>query len=242
MPSLENAHLCSPLSLSWSGWSRRPGDREMTRRLDGVICVAPTLLEQTFRWVSILLGCSLLWLSLFTRPDEQRRYQSRFVDWWVRIEALREEGLSRLTAFLVTILGKSDQIFTSLMGPHLISWRAIGASLALADSGFYVFAGVGLMVSTTREPNYLVFLVKGSLPLLFFGVLFFALGLVQVRAPRWWPLEFSFALLGAAPIVFIFTTYCEEKGCIGPAMLAIRTKAQKRRRGHHPPIPSHWSP
>lgn len=160
--------------------------------------MVPDVASHTLRWVEILLGGCLLWLGLFTTPDEQRRYQSKFETWWVQIERLRKQGLSPLTAFLVTILEKTDHLFTAVLGPHLFSWRALGASLALAVSSFF---GVLAWDFSHRSFKPTWTGAGEAAAWVALALFFFAVGMLQPLRPRWWPLQLPLALVGAWLVV-----------------------------------------
>ncbi len=164
--------------------------------------------KESAQWASIPVGFIFLWLGIFARVDEQHRLESLLTEWWVCVELLREQGNSRLTAFLLTMYQKTDSMLKAIFGVHLFSARAIGASIALSLGGatLVVLSAMLLQIAVTRSLHDL------GLVAVFLGatIWLFAVGLLQLYQPKWWRIQLVLALASSAVYVYAFASMLDS--------------------------------
>lgn len=94
------------------------------------------------------------------------------------------------------------------MGPRLVSWRAVSASVALSVSVAAAIIVIFMWGDFIRG-DIILPAIGTVVVLVFFGV-----AVLQVRMPRWWPLQLAVALVGTLPIILI--TFFLSIQCLTP--------------------------
>jgi hypothetical protein len=88
-----------------------------------------------------LLGVFCIVTAVMLYPDEEGKIQSKFEDFWVRVDDFQSLALTRHAAFMTQVAKLETYFLDRVFGHKLISARAIGASL------FCTIAPLLLMVS-----------------------------------------------------------------------------------------------
>jgi hypothetical protein len=84
----------------------------------------------------------LLICTLFLYENEQGLIQSKLEDWWIRIDDIKAQALSRHVAFMKVLAGVLANLLDRIFGPKTISIQAIGVSICYS----LIWIGVGLMI------------------------------------------------------------------------------------------------
>lgn len=80
--------------------------------------------------IEFLLGFFCLLSAIALYPNEEGKIQSRFEDFWIRVDDYQELALSRHTAFLQQVAGLETRFLDRVFGIRLFSPQAIGVSFA----------------------------------------------------------------------------------------------------------------
>src|SRR5579872_995736 len=97
---------------------------------------------QTFWTVLVyllrLLGAVLIYVSVFTYEDEDRRIQDRVERWWIRLSDKQRESRSRVAAFMQEVARLTGEGLDGLFGRRLLSVRFVVVSIYLSLASFFL--------------------------------------------------------------------------------------------------------
>jgi hypothetical protein len=84
------------------------------------------------RPIEVLLGVFCVLTAIVLYPDEEGRIQSKFEDFWIRVDDFKNSALTRHAAFLTQVAKLETQFLNRLFGHKLISSQSIGVSFSLS--------------------------------------------------------------------------------------------------------------
>jgi hypothetical protein len=84
------------------------------------------------RPVEALLGLFCLLTAIVLYPDEEGKIQSKFEDFWIRVDDYQQLALSRHAAFMRHVATVESRFLDHLFGHKLFSSRAVGVSISLS--------------------------------------------------------------------------------------------------------------
>ena len=99
-----------------------------------------------FRIILWILGVGLIYLGLFLNETEEGEYTNKLEDLWIRIDDLRNNAITRNTAFIKVVFGYISSVFDLFFGEHLLSFQSIAVTCcyAISSLGFMLFVGAVL--------------------------------------------------------------------------------------------------
>jgi hypothetical protein len=112
-----------------------------------------------------LLGIFCVLTAIVLYPDEEGKIQSKFEDFWIRVDDFRNLALSRHTAFMTQVADLETRFLNRVFGSTLISVQSLVFSCWFSLVSF-LFAGTSLNTLT----HYFVVAVPPFLVILFIGL------------------------------------------------------------------------
>lgn len=101
------------------------------------------ILWEVFRVGAFAAGVLLLFYTLFSYEDEDKKLNKKinnwFVDAWVSLEDSNESSAQRIAAFLRKLLGGLNNLFARLYGERLVSLRSIAVGACYVTAGFAIW-------------------------------------------------------------------------------------------------------
>jgi hypothetical protein len=85
-----------------------------------------------------LAGTALLYIAAFLYEDDERRIENRLQEFWVRVDDLAKQSLSKHAAFLQEISRFTDGVFDRIFGHELLSFRALSVSSGFSAGSFLI--------------------------------------------------------------------------------------------------------
>src|SRR5258705_11600322 len=82
--------------------------------------------------VEFLLGVFCVLTAIILYPNEEGKIQSRFEDFWIRVDDYRHLALSKHAAFMTQVAKLETAILDFVFGEKLISEQAMAVSLSLS--------------------------------------------------------------------------------------------------------------
>ncbi len=86
-----------------------------------------------------LSGAILIYSSLFLYEDEEKRFQNKIEEWWLRVVYTQATSQTRLKAFMQGVAGLTGKGFDVLFGKSFVSLRFIVISIYLSIASFFLF-------------------------------------------------------------------------------------------------------
>jgi len=176
---------------------------------------APTmlLLNRVTEVALIASGIFLIYLGWFTYTDEDKQLQNRAEDLWFRVDELRRRGLGRHEALLLVVAARTRTIIDRLLGPSLLSLRAIGVSLCL-NGGYFVFLlflFIVLFLSPTRPFSDDPSTVEIVFTIFMYATLLVLAACLPAWRPSLWPIPVFLSVLHIVVIIAYFLNPGKEE-------------------------------
>jgi hypothetical protein len=84
------------------------------------------------RPIEVLLGVFCVLTAIVLYPDEEGKLQSKFEDFWVRLDDYQKVAISRHSAFLQLVAKLESRLLDCVFGHKLLSPRSLAASVCLS--------------------------------------------------------------------------------------------------------------
>lgn len=91
------------------------------------------------RPIEALLGVFCILSAIVLYPDEEGKIQSKFEDFWIRVDDLKDLALTRHAAFMTGVAKLETRLLDRVFGEKIFSARAIGASAFCTLSSIALF-------------------------------------------------------------------------------------------------------
>jgi hypothetical protein len=85
------------------------------------------------RPIAVLLGVFCVLTSVVLYPDEEGKLQSRFEDFWVRVDDYKLAALSQHTVFMRQVASLESSLFDSIFGEELFNEKSMAVSFCLSN-------------------------------------------------------------------------------------------------------------
>jgi|HubBroStandDraft_5_1064220.scaffolds.fasta_scaffold86983_2 hypothetical protein len=86
-----------------------------------------------------LLGVFCVLTAIVLYPDEEGKIQSKFEDFWIRVDDFKNAALTRHAAFMTGVANLETRLLDRVFGEKIFSARAIGASAFCTLSSIALF-------------------------------------------------------------------------------------------------------
>ncbi len=127
------------------------------------------------RPIEVLLGLFCVLTAIVLYPNEEGKIQSKFEDFWIRVDDFKNLALSKHAAFMQQVARLESSLLDHIFGPRLVSEQSLGVSFCCSTemlSIFYICVGYLNHLANLHEPfslfDYDIYTV-------FFGLLIGAL-------------------------------------------------------------------
>jgi hypothetical protein len=97
------------------------------------------LLHLIARPFEVLLGAFCVLSAIVLYPGEEGKIQSKFEDFWIRVDDFKDLALTRHAAFMTGVAKLETRLLDRVFGEKIFSARAIGASALCTLSSIAVF-------------------------------------------------------------------------------------------------------
>lgn len=140
----------------------------------------PHALHILLRILAGIAGALLLYVAFFLYEDEEARIQNRLEEIWKRIDALHSSAISKEAAFLQGVTQTITEFLDDLLGPDILSTRAIGVSMAFSLGSFLLWNTFGPVSTASMLSPATIFWAR----LLFIVGVFVVLTRIEKKASR----------------------------------------------------------
>lgn len=82
------------------------------------------------RPIEVLLGLFCVLTAIVLYPNEEGKIQSKFEDFWIRVDDYRQLALSRHATFMTQVAQLETGFLNRVFGPKLVSAQALGVSFS----------------------------------------------------------------------------------------------------------------
>jgi hypothetical protein len=120
--------------------------------------------------IEFLLGIFCVLTAIVLYPDEEGKIQSKFEDFWVRVDDSKRLALSRHAAFMTQVAKLETRFLDRVFGTKLISRRALGISVCCSLGAllfalvlfFFSYFGILLWVALLISVVYFLFALASA--------------------------------------------------------------------------------
>lgn len=95
---------------------------------------------------AFLLGVFCVLTAIVLYPSEEGTVQSKFEDFWIRVDDYQQRALSRHTAFMAEVAQLETRLLDRVFGHKLFSFQSVGVSACLSLAA--VFVGLCVLFGT----------------------------------------------------------------------------------------------
>jgi hypothetical protein len=130
------------------------------------------LLHLIARPIEALLGVFCIVTAIMLYPGEEGKIQSKFEDFWIRVDDFKNLALTRHTAFMTGVAKLETRFLDRVFGDELISGRVIGVSFscsAAVVSLLFLFSAHDNFYHAVGEAILLVGSIALGVRCIFFG-------------------------------------------------------------------------
>ncbi len=166
------------------------------------------------------LGVVLIYAGLFLYEDEEKQFQNKIEEWWIRVSDKHKASRSKVAAFMQEIARSTGTGFDRLFGQRLFSLRVIPVSIYLSLASAFLL----ILVTQTRAKYTPGTSRQGAIVLL---VYFLALALVpaffknRLVLALWWSIIPAALLSISGFLFFVFRTRGVRATFYGIGLVAL---------------------
>jgi hypothetical protein len=103
------------------------------------------------RPIEVLLGVFCVLSAIVLYPGEEGKIQSKFEDFWIRVDDFKNSALTRHAAFMTQVAKLETQFLNRLFGHNLVSSQSIGVSFSLSLLTFSILGFATLRYASKVE-------------------------------------------------------------------------------------------
>jgi hypothetical protein len=90
------------------------------------------------RPIEALIGVFCVLSAILLYPDQEGKIQSKFEDFWVRVDDFKNLALTRHAAFMTQVAKLETRLLDALFGHKLVSVRSIAVSICCSITSWYL--------------------------------------------------------------------------------------------------------